>query len=482
MLQGGAVVSSQQNKIGASAGGLPMRLISWLLVAVVGLAIMAWAYFGYIRLDTGAPWSSGLIYLSDGPRGELPEPIEFRHLPTTVRELPAGPIRDALLQGLGVQSEARKRSLAAQLCEKLLLLDPKDAGISEAALLSGRMPHAGHDELLAGYQATASDRLVIAGHEFTVVGILRRDVAILVDCYLVPPHDSVTPLFDPHNAATHPALLVELTGEELRDREVRDQLKELFPPEQFTAIAPMVRADRWPCYLYLAGEGLMLLGGSLALIVLYGVLLPRVGWSVLRDPLAELATRPKLLGTLHLVYFGLVIAASVLIYELPALQTGMLSAIQQVIADPQNPLGVAAKAYGSGNILWAAAVTFVINFFLGSTAVITVPSLIVPGSGVLVAIFRATLWGLLLAPTFVVLSLGMLPHSGTLLLEGEGYILAAFFGLLVPIYMCQHDAGVGVCRRYGRALLMNLKAMILVAIVLATAACYEAVEVILMSR
>ena len=30
--------------------------------------------------------------------------------------------------------------------------------------------------------------------------------------------------------------------------------------------------------------------------------------------------------------------------------------------------------------------------------------------------------------------------------------------------------------------MMNLKAMILVAIVLATAACYEAVEVILMSR
>ena len=225
----------------------------------------------------------------------------------------------------------------------------------------------------------------------------------------------------------------------MRDREVRDRLKELFPPEQFAAVAPMVRADRWPYYLYLAGEGLLLLGGSLALIALYGVLSPRVGWSVLRDPLAELAARPKLLGTLHLVYFGLVMAASVIVYDLPALQTGMLSAVKQVIADPQNPLGVAAKAYGSQNILWAAAVTFAINFFLGSTAVITVPSLIVPGSGVLMAVLRATIWGLLLAPAFVVLSLGMLPHAGTLLLEGEGYILAAFFGLLVPIYMFERE-------------------------------------------
>lgn len=76
----------------------------------------------------------------------------------------------------------------------------------------------------------------------------------------------------------------------------------------------------------------------------------------------------------------------------------------------------------------------------------------------------------------------MLPHSGTLLLEGEGYILAAFFGLLVPIYMFQRDPEIGVGRRYGRALMMNLKAMALVALVLATAACYEATEVILMSR
>jgi hypothetical protein len=35
---------------------------------------------------------------------------------------------------------------------------------------------------------------------------------------------------------------------------------------------------------------------------------------------------------------------------------------------------------------------------------------------------------------------------------------------------------------YGRAVMMNLKAMLLVAIVLAAAACYEAMEVILMNR
>jgi hypothetical protein len=217
------------------------------------------------------------------------------------------------------------------------------------------------------------------------------------------------------------------------------------------------------------------------------VLAGRIGWSWLRDPLVELARRRKLLGTLHLAYFGLFLAASIVTYESPDLQRGLLSVVKQAFSEQQGPFGqgpfgAVGRAYHSGNIPLAAALTFLVNFFIGSGAVITLPSLIVPGSGILMAVFRATLWGLLLAPTFVLLSLGMLPHSGTLLLEGEGYILAAFFGLLVPIYLFEGENGAGIFRCYGRALLMNLKAMLVVAAVLLVAACYEATEVILMNR
>jgi hypothetical protein len=458
-----------------------MKLLSGLVIAAAGQAIMLWAYFGYTRLDPAAPCSSGVIYVGDRLRGELPRPMEFRHLPTTVRPLPADQISDAVLQAMAAQGETRRRKLALQLCEKMLLLDPQEAGISEEHLASGRMPRPGNEEVLAGYQATVQDQLRIDGHDFTVVGVLRRDVVLLADCYIVPPHPSVTRLFRP-SGTIHPAVLVALTGAELRDEVVRDRLKEIFPREQFTGVAATVRADRGPYYLYLAGEGLLLLGGSVALIALYGALARWIGWSVLRDPLGELAWRPKLLGTVHLVYFGLVMAASVIVFELPVVQMAMLSVTRQALTDPNNPLGVAAEAYRSQNILWAAAVTFAINFFIGSLAVITVPSLIVPGGSVPVPLLRATLWGFLLAPAFVVISLGMLPHSGTLLLEGEGYILATFFGLLVPIYMFDPGKGAGVLERYGRAALMNLKAMVVVAIVLGIAACYEATEVILMNR
>jgi hypothetical protein len=478
-----------------------MRLICWSLVAVAGLAIMAWTYSSYMRPDAAAPWSSGVIYLGNG-LGDVPRrPIEFKHLPTTACELPPGPIGAALLMALGGQGgdeqkkggrggdvqqkggrgETNARSLAGALCEKLLLLDPKDAGIGEASLESGRLPRAGQDEVLAGFQTTARERLAVAGHDFTVVGFLRRDVALLANCYLVPPHDRVAPVFAA-DTAIHSAWLVQLTSAQRHDRQSRRKLEEIFPRQQFVAVAPMVRVDRRPFYLYLTGEAVLLLGGSLALIALYGAMARRVRWSVLHDPLAELAARPKLLGALHLVYFGLVLAASAVIYHFPELQMGMLSVVHGAVADPHNPLGVAGKAYDSQNIAWAAAVTFAVNFLLGSAAVITVPSLLVPGSGTLVAVLRATLWGLLLAPSFATLSLVMLPHAGTLLLEGEGYILAAFFGLLVPIYLFERDKGAALTSRYGRALLINLKAMTLVAVVLLAAACYEATEVILMMK
>ena len=339
----------------------------------------------------------------------------------------------------------------------------------------------GRDEVLAGYQATARERLSVAGHDFTVVGVLRRDVALLADCYLLPPNARVTPVFTA-GPTIHSACLLQLTGAQMRDGEVRRKLEAIFPSRQFVALAPMVRADRQPYYVYLLGEGLLLLGGSLALMAIYRAMAPRIGWRVLHDPLAELAARPKLLGGLHVLYFGLVLAASAIIYHFPELQMSVLSVTRGAFTDPHTPLAAVGKAYGSQNIAWAAGVTFVVNFLGGSIAVITFPSLLVPGSGILMAVIRATLWGLLLAPTIAVLSLAMLPHAGTMLLEGEGYILAAFFGLLVPIYLFDRDKGIDVPSRYGRALLINVKALALVAIVLFTAACYEATEVILMMR
>ena len=98
-------------------------------------------------------------------------------------------------------------------------------------------------------------------------------------------------------------------------------------------------------------------------------------------------------------------------YELPELQLSLLAGIKKAVTQGPGPLAFAGQAYMSGNILRAAATTFAINFPLGSLACITIPSVLVPGVGVLVALLRASLWGLLLAPSFLALSRLMLPPS-----------------------------------------------------------------------
>jgi hypothetical protein len=123
-----------------------------------------------------------------------------------------------------------------------------------------------------------------------------------------------------------------------------------------------------------------------------------------------------------------------------------------------------------------------INFLLGTVLFLTLPSFVVPGSGTLLAGFRAVTWGLLLAPATLLQAFTMLPHSGTLLLEGEGYILAAFFGLIFALSFFGPNSDSSVLSRYKRGVVLNLKGSLLVALVLAVAAIYEATEVILMLK
>ncbi|MHC4132976.1 MAG: stage II sporulation protein M, partial [Planctomycetota bacterium] len=70
----------------------------------------------------------------------------------------------------------------------------------------------------------------------------------------------------------------------------------------------------------------------------------------------------------------------------------------------------------------------------------------------------------------------MLPHSFTLLLEGQAYILATFFALLIPVYLFRKSEGPKVLHRYGRALMINLRGYLIVLSILIIAAIYESVE------
>ncbi len=182
---------------------------------------------------------------------------------------------------------------------------------------------------------------------------------------------------------------------------------------------------------------------------------------------------------MHAVYFGLFLIGMLVIYEAPLLQDFILAAISGQIESESGPLGVAGTAYESRNVAVAAVVTFLINFFAGSLLVITLPSVILPGIGVFMAMFRATVWGILLAPSYMVLAGRHAFSFGHAALGGRRLYTRRLFRPTCADLSFQPKEGENIGARYVRAVLMNLKGNIIVFIVLAVAAAYEAIEVIM---
>ena len=451
-----------------------VKLLAWTLVLCAGFGLMLWSHYGLGTLDASAPCRDGRIILgvdaSAAPEGTTA-------VPATVRLLPMRRFAEAMVSQGGLR--ARQRNGIRAYCSELVLrASPEALGLTSDLLASGRLPAPGADEVLAGGQATHTDTLRIAGRKMTVTGVLWPDAALLAHAYLVPPDPSVADLFAPGDAAVQRAAVVPMTPDEARDKDILKALGKAWPPkERFTTVAPYLRSEQHRFWLYLAGMAMMLVGGSGLLIGAWRALAGCRLWRSLGDPLAEMQRRRGLLWGVHLAYFGAVVVAAAVVYGLPEVQAFLMAIIKASIQSGQGPLALAGKAYGSGNVAYAAAVTFGVNFGVGSLLSITVPSMILPGSGALVALFRAVMWGGLLGPSTVDMAALMLPHSWTLLLEGEAYILATFFALLIPIHLFDGRLG-SFGRRLGRALLLNLEGCILVAIVLGVAAVYEAIEVI----
>ena len=95
-----------------------------------------------------------------------------------------------------------------------------------------------------------------------MVGVLRRDVALFADSYLLPPPDSLAGLFDRGDAAVRDAVLVRLTPQQFYDREFREGLTTTYPRDRFATVGPAVRAEGGPYALYVAGLVLLFCGGS----------------------------------------------------------------------------------------------------------------------------------------------------------------------------------------------------------------------------
>lgn len=184
------------------------------------------------------------------------------------------------------------------------------------------------------------------------------------------------------------------------------------------------------------------------------------------------------------LYYGLVALLMLLVFLSPGVQEGLVEMLSSQFEEEGTMLGAVGEAYGSGNVPLAAAITFAVNFLVGTVIFLGLPSIVFPPLAAVLGAYRAILWGIMLSPSLVEFRRPMTWHSVTLVLEGQGYILAIFAGLvafkgfLKPGKYEKESRLAGYMQGWRRAAPLYLW----VALVLAVAAVYEAITVIAMIK
>ena len=264
-------------------------------------------------------------------------------------------------------------------------------------------------------------------------GVLQPSAASLGRCYLLDANGT-DDLFPASGKKIRDAYLMPVPPEGVGGNEVKE-IQKAFSAAHFTEVLSFTPVGRSLYYLYLLGMALLLAAGSALFIRFYRAAAARKLPAILRGAFGELALRRRLLVGVHVAYFGVTMAMAAATYEMPNVQRLLTGWCNRVMtSDSRNPLAGVAKAYQSHNILAAAGVTFVVNLALVSVVVITLPSMVLPGCGSwrrCSALYVGSAAGANIG--------GVGQNDGaaflTVLVEGEGYILAAFFALLIPIHL-----------------------------------------------
>jgi hypothetical protein len=184
----------------------------------------------------------------------------------------------------------------------------------------------------------------------------------------------------------------------------------------------------------------------------------------------------------NILYYGLIVVFMGVAALNPGLQDELIRSTAESVTS--GPLAMVGEAYIHAQVLQAMALTFVVNFFVGALAFMTLPSMIVPFLGILSGVYRASMWGLIFYPGHPTLRIGMVPHALTLIGEGQAYVLVMLGAWLHGrAFLFPKTAGAdGHWRGYVEGLKQTGEIYWLVVLILLAAAVYEAIEVILMAR
>jgi hypothetical protein len=185
---------------------------------------------------------------------------------------------------------------------------------------------------------------------------------------------------------------------------------------------------------------------------------------------------------INVLYYGLVIVCMIYVAFNQELQQSLMNEIGAAFMT--GPLAFVGQAYVNAQVFIAILATFLVNLLIGSFASVTLPSLIIPFSGLLIGIYRAILWGLLLSPANPDLRFVMIPHSITLIIEGQAYILTMLAAYIQGrAFLWPKSVGLeSRVKGYLEGLKRTGELYLLIILTLAIAAIYEVVEVVIMAK
>jgi len=204
--------------------------------------------------------------------------------------------------------------------------------------------------------------------------------------------------------------------------------------------------------------------------------------ALLRPVSSALVRHAGLLWTLHIVLYGAFFGFTVLAIVFPLANMGVVEMVHGIFTE--GGLKHLGDAYQEGHVLAATCWTWVQNFVVQTVLLTIVPAGSVPFAGTAWALAKHMLSfclaGFVMAPLWSD-SISVLPwHAITIAVELEAYVIAGFVAAVFPIRIVNGVAKGEVWRGYVDGLRVLGSGTLLAGVLLAAAALYEALTLILL--
>lgn len=187
----------------------------------------------------------------------------------------------------------------------------------------------------------------------------------------------------------------------------------------------------------------------------------------------------KLFLACNVFLFGLLVLGILTGLAFPDIHEKSVDFIEQ--ATSTGPISTVSQTLESGNILLGTWQIFSHNYFV-TVVFAALPSLVFPPWILLVFGAQFFLFGILFSvPSVVSEPIVLIPLLGTLLLEGEAYVIAIFatMRLVEALVWPKRFGEQSALKAYAHAFIDNGKLLLVTGVVLAVAALFEAASLVL---